>query len=390
MAGLAALGALTEASPAADGWTLSLARPEDDAGVRALLRRSVIPGGVRVAFTREPSDAAGAGLAGSVDVTLVARRGAAIRALGRCSVQSLHRNGQLQRFGYLSALRVLPGTPSSARLLRDGYAMLAEAATGAAADGFVTAIASDNARARRVLEHGHRFGLPEYRALASLVTLVAPVARGGREQVGRGRSDHERALEHTDGANVSLDELTGFLQSHAPRAHLTLSWDAARWASLAAHGVSASNVCVIRRDGRLRAAAAIWDQRAFRQTIIDGYEGATRLWRPAINALQRVRGLPALPAPGSSLAQGALLGVTVPDARDWPALWSALQRRARASALAWLTVARDAGDPQLAALQRLTRARTYSTTLYDVAWRDRRSWRDAWDARGFAPEAGLL
>lgn len=387
MAGDAALGGLTAPPITADAWTIAPAQPEDDDAVRALLRRSVIPGAVRIAFTREPSDAAAAGLAGSADINLVARRRDVVVGLGRCSIHQAYRNGALQRVGYLSALRVLPGTPSSARLLRDGYAMLADAASEVGVDGFVTAIASDNLRARRVLEHGHRFGLPTYRGVASLVTLVAPVARGWR--TGSHATD-DAPVEASPGQGADAEERTAFLQAHAPRAQLTLSWDAARWTSLARHGVTPADVIFVRRNGRLVAATAIWDQRMFRQTIIDGYEGVLRAWRPAVNALQRVRRLPPLPAPGATLAQGALLGVTVPDVRDWPALWALLQRRARASALDWLVLTRDARDPQLSALERMTRARRYETTLYDVSWRDRPSWGDGWDGRTFAPEAGLL
>ncbi len=387
MAGSAALGELTASPRAADGWTVEHARPEDDAAIRALLRRSVIPGSVRVAFTREPSDAAGAGLAGSTELTIVARYRGGIAGIGRCSIHTLHRNGVARRVGYLSALRILPGTPASARMLRDGYVALADAATAAGVDGFVTAIADDNARARRVLEHGGRFGLPNYREQASLMTLVAPVT-GARRIVGSSSVEPPCAGERSERA--SREELTDFLQAHARDSQLTLPWDSVTWAALATHGVTPERFTVVRRGGRIVAAAAVWDQRAFRQTVIDGYEGALRRWRPTINVLQRLRGLPVLPVPGTRLAQGALFAATVPDARDWPVLWPLVERRARALSLHWLTLTLDARTPHLSALRRLTRARRYATTLYDVAWRDRPTWADAWDARRFAPEAGLL
>jgi hypothetical protein len=230
-----------------------------------------------------------------------------------------------------------------------------------------------------VLERGRRFGLPAYRALAPLVTLVAPVMRAAhttRAATGQGPID--------------LDALTSFLQRHAADGQLTLGWDAARWAALAAHGITPAAFSVVQRAGRIVAAAAAWDQRPFRQTVIDGYTGALRVARPWLNVVQRLRGAPPLPSPGKVLAQGALLGATVPDARDWPALWHALQARAAAAGLAWLAVTRDANDPQLPALRHLLQAREYRTTLYEVAWRDRPSWPEAWDDRPFRPEVGLL
>lgn len=384
----AARGADTTAPrAAADSWSVDWAQPDDDDGIRALLRRSVIPGAVRVAFTREPSDAAGGALAGSTDLTIVARDGARIVGVGRCSIHSLFRNGAPRRVGYLSALRLDPGARSSPRVLRDGYRALASAAREAGVDGFVTSIADDNDRARRVLEHGGRLGLPQYRALAPLVTLVAPVARGGAG-VRRSVSEPHEGTEVAH--DVEPKELTEFLRSRAERAQLSVAWDGERWAALARHGVTPASFVVVRRNGAIAAAAAVWDQRAFRQTIVDGYDGALRSWRPAVNAWQRLRGRPRLPDPGTTLSQGALLGVSVADDRAWPALWLQLTARARALSLDWLVITRDARAPELAMLRRLTRARTYETTLYDVAWRDEPTWPDAWDGRLFAPEAGLL
>jgi hypothetical protein len=387
VAGSVALGELTASRTAADSWSIGAARAEDDAAIRALLRRSVIPGAVRVAFTREPCDAAGAGVAGSTDLTIVARHREGIAGIGRCSIHAMHRNGVAQQVGYLSALRILPEASSSARMLRDGYLALADAATAAGVDGFVTAIADDNARARRVLEHGGRFGLPNYRAQASLVTLVAPV--GGVRRRLRS-SPMERSAAGEGAHRASREELTDFLGAHAPALQLTLPWTSAGWNALAPHGVTPETFTVVRRAGRISAAAAIWDQRAFRQTVIDGYEGALRSWRPVINALQGVRGLPALPNPGAVLPQGALFATTVPEARDWPLLWALLERRARMLSIDWLTLTLDARVPELDVLRRLTRARRYATTLYDVTWRDRPAWDDAWDGSRFAPEAGLL
>jgi hypothetical protein len=284
----------------------------------------------------------------------------------------------LERVGYLGELRIAPGTPSSARLLRDGYALLADSVSSFGVAGFFTSIASDNLRARRVLERGPRLGLPVYRPLASLVTLVAPVRRPAA-------ADPDALV-----ADAEPEESTAFVRDHARRAQLTLPWNDGQWAALGAHAALPRDMCVVRRGGAIVAAAAVWDQRSFRQTVIDGYDGSLRVTRPLVNVVQRLRGLPPLPAGGSVLAQGALLGATVPHPQDWAALWRKLQRRAAASGLQWLTLTRDARDPHLAALRSLMRAREYHTTLYDVAWPDRPSWHDGWDGRRFAPEVGLL
>lgn len=365
-----------------NGTTLSVATADDEADVRALLRHSVIPGAVRVAFTREPNYFAGEGLAGASDVTIIARRAGALVAVGRCSVLTMFVNGQPQRVGYLGELRVTPSTQASPRLLRDGYAFLAECTEVLGVERFVTSIADDNDRARRVLEHGGRLGLPVYRPISRLVTLVAPVPRTRAVERQRPTSEDPAFIKERE------SELTEFLQRQGSRVQLGLPWNADRWDALQHHGVKATDFSVIRRQGRVVAAGAVWNQQSFRQTFVDGYGWWLRLSRPLINALQAARGLPTLPAPGQRLSVGALFSATAVNVDDWPALWQAL--RDLAADVSWLTVARDARDPELAMLRRLLKPREYRTTLFEVAIGTATPVRENWDGRLFRPEVGLL
>lgn len=353
--------------------SVAVAERADEAGLRRLMRASVIPGAVRVAFTREPDYFAADGLAGAEDVTIVARREGRVVGSGRCSVYPLLRNGVRHRIGYLGLLRVVADAPESPRLIRDGYELLRHEVQSRA-DGFFTSIATDNARARRVLESGGRFGLPAYRPLCELVTLVAPV----------------RSTTGTPAAPVPHGELVEFLVQDARRFQLSLAWDATVLQDLTRHGVQARDFAVVRRHGKVAACAAVWDQRRFRQTVIDGYEGMLETFRPLVNATLVMRRRPRLPAPGTVLNQGAILGASVPDPRDWDVLWHELQLQAAARGLAWLVIARDARDPELSALRRLTRGREYHTTLYEVVWPGRKPWADPRDSALFRPEVGLL
>jgi hypothetical protein len=367
-----------------------LATPADDAALRALLRRAVMPGAVQVAFTREPAYAAGQGVASATDATVVWQRDGALTAMGRCSVRTLHRNGVPTRVAYLGELRFDPTRPTSARGMRDGYAALAEFAAAAGAEGCFTSIAEDNARARRVLENGGRLGLPAYRPVYRLVTLLAPLRRRWLAPTPRGTQGPGSAPEGDVLDEQQIDELTAFLEARARRAQLSLTWDAARWQSLAAHGIRPADFLVVRANGGIVAAAAVWDQRAFRQTVIAGYDGLLGRARPAVNAMRALAGAPRLPTPGESLAQGSLLGATVASPEHWPALWRAAQVCGAARGLSWLALARDAEDAELPVLRHLLRPREYRTTLYDVLWRDRPAWREPWHVGIARPEVALL
>lgn len=351
---------------------LALAREHDDAELRALLRKAVLPGAVRVAFTREPDYFAGEGLAGSADITLVARQDDRLVGMGRRSLNTMYRNGTPHRVAYLGELRVDTGAAKSAALLRDGYEFLVRHTLGA--DGYFTSIASDNVRARRVLEHGPRLGLPRYSLLCDLVTLVIPVGRAGAAT--------------SDQFDPAV--LTEWLDRQSRQYQLSITWHRERWGDLLRHGVSPSAFVVVREGTETAAAAAIWDQRAFRQTVIDGYDDPVRMARPIYNGIQSLRGMAPLPAPGSVLAQGFLLGAFVSRPDAWIRLWPMLVHRAQTVGLSWLSVSRQAGDPELPVLRRLPGVREYHTSLYAVDWNHGPRWENSWDGRPFRPEVSLL
>lgn len=363
--------ALRELTGARQGAFVDVAGAGDGAGLRALLRQGVMPGTVRLAMTREPDFFAADGLAGAEDVTVVARQDGAVSGMGRVSVLRLMKNGSARRIGYVGSLRVAPGLRESPRLIRAGYDLLARETP--AAEAWFTSIAADNHRARTVLEKGTRFGIPAYRALCALVTLVAPA----------------RAAVGARGGPAAQEALSAFLAAQAARYHLALSWDDRVWTALRHHGLSPDDFVVVRQHGAIVAAGAVWDQRAFRQVIVDGYDSALRWGRPAVNLVLRLSGRSALPAPGSVLRSGSVFGAFVREPGLWAELWPLLQARAAASGLSWITLARDARDPELAVLRRIARAREYGTTLYDIALNPDVT-PASYDRRWFRPEVALL
>lgn len=361
------------------GAGIAVATAGDGAELRALLRRIETPGGVRLAFTREPDYFAGEGLAGAVDHTLVFRDHGRISGMARLSEHALCRNGTECRVGYLGELRLAPEARRRARMLRDGFDVLRQMVVDREINGCFTSIALDNERARKVLENGRRLGLPSYTPVADLVTLVAPTMRRTRA-VG---------AEH-DKATLDREELTAFLTEHASAAHLTPAWNSARWDALERHGVHARDFCVVRDEGRIVAVALLWDQRDFKQTVICGYRGALRVVRPLSNVLARVGLTPPMPPAGHVLELASVFGATVASDQYWPALWNQLNAAATERAIDWLVIARETRDRQLAALRRLVRGREYHTRLYDVRWRGVPTWSTAWNAQPFRPEVALL
>jgi len=102
---------------------LELAVPGDpavDVALRRLLRENPLPGKIVLAYEREPSYFAAAGLEGPFHQTLVARDVATGEVLGCAnrSVRSLFVNGEARPVGYMSQLRLHPRLRRGLRLAR--------------------------------------------------------------------------------------------------------------------------------------------------------------------------------------------------------------------------------------------------------------------------------
>lgn len=311
--------------------TFSLATPADDAAIRALLQETSMEGAFRIGFTREPSYFASPAPAGLEERTLVARRDGRLVSVGAWSDREVWWNGRRTMVGYLHGLRMARDVAGSMRILREGYAALAECLQDSPAVGWFTSIDAANTRARRVLE-SRASGLPRYTKLADYRTRVWPVPqRGPREAVG----------------NVeSWEELTDFLQHESARHELALTWDAARWEALARSGFSARDCVAVRRRGRLVAAAGLWDQSAWKQVVVHGYPPWLRRLRPWIGWGARCLGLPGLPAPGGRLSFAPVFPFAVaPEAMDTlPELRRALESLARTRHIEWLALGLEARD----------------------------------------------
>jgi hypothetical protein len=335
-------------------------------------------GAVRISFTREPAYFAQEGLLESEDLTIIARRAERVVCMGHCSTRRLHVNGAVRRVGYLGELRLRSGEPGGIALLRQGYRFFREQVETNPAELYFTSIAADNTRARRVLENGKRLGLPAYEKLANLVTFLAPVGAGDcREEL--------RELQLT-----SCDELTDFLARQAKAKNLALPWSADIWLQLERYGLAWGDFAVVRRKGKIVGAAAIWDQREVRQTVIVGYASLLAMARPVVNAWNAVIGRPRLPAPGQRLEQAALFGLSLSEPSAWPELWSRLQWRAARRGLDWLIWSRDERDVLSDPTPRVRGTRLYRSRLYSVQWNDRFRPSEGFGERTFRPEAAFL
>ncbi len=356
----------------------AVATRADDAAIRRLLRENPMRGAVSVGIEREPDYFRGADLAGGEDQTIVARDGARLVCMGRCTRRECWVDGAARRVGYLAELRLDAAARGRFGILRDGYGFFHALQRDDPADLYFTSIAADNDRARRLLENGAR-GLPAYAFLAELDTLLVAVPRRPRA----GRLSVEAATPER------VPDLLRVLNGHGRRHQLAAVWTAERLRALAQHGLPLERFLLALNGGQVVACGALWDQRGFRQTVIRGYSRALAVARPFVNLASRILGTPRLPHCGSVLAHAFLSPLAFAEGAEamLPDFIAEFFPLATRVGVEFLTLALPTNEPRLPALRRRFSTRTWRSRLYRVAWPAQASH----DLSGtFLPEVALL
>lgn len=335
----------------------ALATAADDADLRRLLRENPMAGQISLSLEREPDFFAAFG--GAEQQTIVAREGGRLACAGWCVFRERFVNGVPRRVGYLGGLRLDRHFAGRFDLVRRGCEFFHELQRERPAEFYFTSIAADNRRAQRLLERGLP-GLPRYTPLAEFVTVLLPVPAA--------RSRRTPAPVAPDG---ELAELVNRLGEHGRREQLAPRWSVAELRSPARHGLTAARFCSVNAAGET-AFAALWDQRACRQTVVRGYGRTLRFARPLLNVAARLFARPGLPRVGEPLGHAFVshLSVTLENSVALVALVRELRARAGALGLAFLTLGFDARDPRLAPVRRYFRGHEYRSRLYAVGWND--------------------
>jgi len=351
-------------------YVIGLATAEDDADLRRLLRETPMPGKIEVSLEREPEFFAAARHEGGRHDTVAIRDRLTGRlaAMGSRSVHELFIDGQPQRVGYLSQLRISPEHRRPGRqLLRLGFDLLHQTHAEGEASFDITTIVAGNEAARRILEAGLP-GLPRYQRLEELVTFLLPVRR--RVLAGR------RRIHVATGSALSLPAIFECLERFGRRHQFAWHWTTT-------NTLSPERFYVALGGNHIAGCLALWDQRTFKQVVIRGYNRTLTWCRPVLNLCGAC-----LPPVGEPLAQAHLSHVAVDD--DNPhvlaALLAAVMEDARRARLDYVTIGFAARHPLSEVVRRCYRCREYVSILYAVHW-DKPP---ALDCRIPHPEVALL
>ena len=375
MAGATVDGELT--ARAASRVRFEVAGPEHDAAIRRLLRESAMHGDITITREREPSYFAGTNIAGAEDETIVASERDEVVGIANCSIRRRYVNGELRRVGYLGELRLSRSVQGRFDVLRRGFQFYAKGHQHDPAEIYFTSIAADNERSLRFLERGLP-GMPRYDFLTEFVTVLIPV----------------RVQSPRDRRSVELDPnaIADCLNANARRYQFAAHWSVDDIESLEQWGISRTDFCTVSDGHRIVSCAVLWDQSAFKQTVVRDYSRRMRMVRPLVNLFANTLRTVSLPPRGSSLSQAYLSPLAGPpdDSELCIQLIEDASHRAAARRIELLTVGFADGDPRVAAIRRRFRCREYRTRLYRVRWPQLEDAVGSLDDRLVCPEVSLL
>jgi len=370
-----------------NGLHFELATADHDAALRRLLRENPIPGSISVSLEREPEFFAAANIEGSEHQTIVAIENGRVVATGSISTRQRFINGEPMRVGYLSGLRLDRSCKGRAEILRRGYDLFRNIHDQGGPPIYLSSIVAGNQAALRFLEKGLP-GMPTYRFLGDLVTLI--IRRNHFWRFKHPASRTRRLLRTGDlrvlpGSHSSSLDILEILNRNNREYQFAPAWSASE--------ICADDFWTLYSSFETPVGcAAIWDQRAMKQSVVRGYSGVLKWARPFCNVAATFLGRPRLPEIGSALSHVYVSHLAARS--DQPELTECLINLVRTSHSArsadYVVIGFDSRDPRLAHLRRVFRAREYVSRIYAVYWDDGAALTPKLDERLLFPEVAIL
>jgi hypothetical protein len=215
-------------------------------------------------------------------------------AIGHRSVKSVFVNGQPTSVGYLSGLR-LDQSVRNRQILTHGYAFLRKLHAARPVQMYLSTIMEDNLPAKAVLLSG-RSGLPGYHDFGRFCCMAV-----GLQSRSAGSRSSEIRVRHAGAADGP--SIIGFLNREGRSRQFFPEYQVEDFGApggLLSH-LQWEDVFLAFRGDDLIGVVAGWDQRAFRQWRVTGYDAWLGLLRIPFNLVAKVRKMPLLPKPALPL-----------------------------------------------------------------------------------------
>lgn len=358
-------------------FSFELATEQDDPDLRRLLAANAMPGRITVTFEREPNYFMGCATMGHFWQVLVGRHqpsGDLAAVLCRAT-QPRFVNGQIKEIGYLGQLRVDRKYRGRWVLLHGLDALAARHADGRVS-AYLSAISDENTTARGVLvDHPHpRF--PIHREVTRIYTLGIILRRRRPVHTRRTPVEVER------GAPGQLGDVVAFFRQHGSKRQFFPAYQATDFTSDTTRGFRLQDLLIARQAGQILGVLGLWDQSAYKQSVVQAYAKPLRRLRPFYNLAARAVGIQPLPGSGEHIrsAYASFCCVADDDPEVFHALLQQVTRLAAERGLAYLMIGLADRDPLLPIAQKHPHI-AYHSRLYVASWQDGHDFYEHLDGR---------
>lgn len=219
----------------------------------------------------------GAPVMGPISQTLVARQQESGQVVGLAtrSVRPLFVNGQAEDVGYIGQLRV-EAAHRGRWLVPAGFRLFHQLRQSSTGPGYITTIIEGHAEAEGLLVEKARRRYPAYRHRGA---HLYPGPDPAPPPAGEGCPRCWKSAR----TQVELDEIVAFLQREGRRKQFFPVYSAEDFTGPRLLGLRREEVAVALRGGKVVGVLALWDQSAYKQTVVRAYRDNLRRIRPLYN-----------------------------------------------------------------------------------------------------------
>ena len=340
---------------------VSLSGNEVEPDLRRLSSSISLKGPVKMSYEREPDFFHSLEIEGSHIDVVTARLAARVVGFATQTIRLRYVDGAPENVAYLGMARVEPGMRGR-QVSPQAFTLFRQVQKAHDVSRVISSVITDK-KGVHAFPQDARDGIPGFQPIAKICTLVIPIRTAPAMALPTGirqarRKDLEGIVQCLNRNNQHLQYAEVWAESDILSTRRT-------------RGLNVEDFFISIQDGQVTGCVAVWDQREFKQTRINGYRGALKLARPIVNTISRPLARPRLPDAGALFEFAFLSHLAVDD--DNPELTGQLLNSivnfaSRQRNLPNLVLGLDVGDHRLPMVAQSLGGMQYRTTLCRVVW----------------------